>query len=89
MIDGTLSFDLTQEYGMLAAMVGVALLAGLVAGSYPAFYLSAFQPGAALKATLEGARPALVARALPARGGHSLFREALEVARGMADVLKR
>jgi len=32
---------------------------------------------------------ALVARALPARGGHSLFREALEVGRGMAGVLER
>jgi glucose-6-phosphate dehydrogenase assembly protein OpcA len=44
---------------------------------------------AAVVATLAGDRPALVARALPARGGHWLFREALEVARGMAGVLAR
>lgn len=43
----------------------------------------------AVVATLAGARPALVARALPARGGHSLFREALEAARVMAGVLER
>jgi glucose-6-phosphate dehydrogenase assembly protein OpcA len=43
----------------------------------------------AVVATLAGERSALVARALPARGGHSLFREALEVGRGMAGVLER
>jgi hypothetical protein len=43
----------------------------------------------AVVATLAGERSALVARALPIRGGHSLFREALEVGRGMAGVLER
>jgi len=34
---------------LIAAILGVTLLTGLVAGSYPAFYLSGFKPGAILK----------------------------------------
>ena len=49
LIDGTLTFEIVEDYSLLAAIVGVALLAGLIAGSYPAFYLSAFHPGTALK----------------------------------------
>ncbi len=56
LIDGTLTFNIAQDYGMLAAIVGIALLAGLVAGSYPAFYLSGFRPGAVLKGVPTGAR---------------------------------
>jgi len=43
----------------------------------------------AVVATVEGSRSDFVARALPARGGRSLFRAALGAARGMAEVLER
>ena len=35
--------------GTLALLVGLGLLAGVLAGSYPAFYLSAFRPAAVLR----------------------------------------
>ncbi len=56
LIDGTLTFDFSEDVAMLSAMVAMALLAGLVAGSYPAFYLSAFRPGSVFKGTADGAR---------------------------------
>ena len=56
LIDGTLTFDFSEDVAMLGAMVAMALLAGLVAGSYPAFYLSAFRPGLVLKGAAEGSR---------------------------------
>jgi hypothetical protein len=43
----------------------------------------------AVVATVEGSRSDFVARALPARGGRSLFRASLGAARLMAEVLER
>jgi putative ABC transport system permease protein len=38
-----------QDISLLAWMVGLAIVTGLLAGSYPAFYLSSFQPIGVLK----------------------------------------
>ncbi|MBM3310837.1 MAG: FtsX-like permease family protein, partial [Candidatus Aminicenantes bacterium] len=49
-----LAFSRLFEPGFLAAMVGIALFAGLLAGSYPAFYLAAFEPSRVLRGTFFG-----------------------------------
>jgi putative ABC transport system permease protein len=42
------------EPGLFTAVLGVTLLAGLLAGSYPAFYLAAFEPSRVLRGTFFG-----------------------------------
>ena len=49
-----LAFARLFDPGLLAAVLGVTLLAGLLAGSYPAFYLAAFEPARVLKGTFFG-----------------------------------
>jgi len=46
----TIVFDYWRNPTILAAIVGVLVVAGLAAGAYPAFVLSAFNPALALKA---------------------------------------
>jgi putative ABC transport system permease protein len=65
-INSTSRLDVRQP-GLLALLVGIGLAAGLLAGGYPALYLSAF-------------RPAVVLRGAPAGGGRApVLRRALVV----------
>lgn len=45
----TLSFNATNITGILSALAFIGLVTGVVAGSYPALFLSSFQPAVVLK----------------------------------------
>jgi putative ABC transport system permease protein len=53
-----LELGLTQNLPMAAVLVGIALFVGILAGSYPAFFLSRFQPAFVLKGVKGSARSA-------------------------------
>ncbi len=48
LVEKQLSLDLTKP-SHFGSLLGIGLIAGLIAGSYPAFYLSSFSPVAVLK----------------------------------------
>lgn len=45
----TISFEMDNVAYFIIALVGITLVTGLLAGSYPAFYLSSFKPAEVLK----------------------------------------
>ncbi len=45
----SISYDADNIGFFLSALVGIAIVTGILAGSYPAFYLSSFQPAQVLK----------------------------------------
>lgn len=52
LIGRELSYHILKDIWILPGFLGLALLTGLVAGSYPAFYLSSFRPIRVLKNSL-------------------------------------
>lgn len=63
----TLPFDYILQTPVLLALAGIVLFVGVAGGSYPAFYLSGFNPVSVLKGRVS------------AKGGNALFRKFLVV----------
>ena len=57
LVDKSLSLDLGEPYFIFGSL-GIILLTGLIAGSYPALYLSSFKPTTTLKGTIKIGRGA-------------------------------
>ena len=51
-----LTLDLRENIGLYGQMLLIALITGVISGSYPALYLSAFKPVSVLKSTLVSGR---------------------------------
>ncbi|WP_420319286.1 ABC transporter permease [Ekhidna sp.] len=61
LVDKELFIDYSSPVFWLSA-VGIVLVLGIIAGSYPAFYLSAFKPAQTLKGTLKAGKGATTPR---------------------------
>ncbi|WP_121356168.1 ABC transporter permease [Flavisolibacter nicotianae] len=55
-------FDIRLSPGLISLLLGATLVTGLLAGSYPAFYLSHFSPITVLKGQIRGSFGELMAR---------------------------
>ena len=60
--DKNLSLTFSNNYGLILAFVALAILTGLLAGSYPALYLSSFNPAKVLKGKFSNSFSALALR---------------------------
>jgi putative ABC transport system permease protein len=58
----SLSLDFSQQWYIVAGFFTLALLTGLLAGSYPAFYLSSFRPVKVLKGRFTNSLSAIALR---------------------------
>jgi putative ABC transport system permease protein len=67
-VDKPLDLELARNWVHLLGMLVIVLFVGLVAGSYPAFFLSGFRPAQVLKGSFKAA------------GAHERFRSVLVVA---------
>ncbi|HEY9045024.1 MAG TPA: ABC transporter permease [Ohtaekwangia sp.] len=61
LVEKNLSLDFTSPF-LWIFVVGLALITGLLSGSYPAFYLSSFQPATVLKGKLNTGKGASLPR---------------------------
>lgn len=71
----SMEFSVVGDWQILGVMISVAVIAGIGAGSYPAFYLSAFKPVEVLKGVLRTNR-----REIWFRGSLVVFQFAISIA---------
>ncbi len=57
LLNTTLSLEYKHNFGFLAMIVTMAIIVGIVGGSYPAFYVSRFRPITILRGITESGKP--------------------------------
>lgn len=60
----SLSFTYMENIDLILLMIGIGLLAGIFAGSYPAFYLSSFTPAKVMKNEMSGSKTSVLRKTL-------------------------